>query len=165
MFRVFFQVPYLRGRVKKLGFPDSGTCDWPIEIIESIEPMQKVQENRCQSYKKSDNFLGKYTSRAISPLYMVYGTSRHNSFCELFWSGRRRCKCLTTTLPFLAFNICISSKKCCIFIGIVYILNRTANRSSSRENEVWGEKISSILFGKFVHQKVAEHSKFRKLHI
>ena len=31
--------------------------------------MQKVLENRCQSCKKSDNFLGKYTSRAISPIY------------------------------------------------------------------------------------------------
>ena len=31
--------------------------------------MQKVLENRCQSCKKSDNFLEKYTSRAISPIY------------------------------------------------------------------------------------------------
>ena len=54
---------------QKLGFPDSGTCDWPIEIIETIEPMQKVQENSCQSCKKSDNIWGKYTSRAISPIY------------------------------------------------------------------------------------------------
>ena len=37
---------------QKLGFPDSGTCDWPIEIIGTIEPMQKVQEKSCQSCKK-----------------------------------------------------------------------------------------------------------------
>ena len=33
--------------------------------------MQKVPENSCQSCKKSDNFLEKYTSRAISPIYVV----------------------------------------------------------------------------------------------
>ena len=33
--------------------------------------MQKVLENRCQSCKKSDNIWGKYTSRAISPIYIV----------------------------------------------------------------------------------------------
>ena len=54
---------------QKLGFPDSGTCDWPIEIIETIEPMQKVQENSCQSCKKSDNIWGKYTPWEISPIY------------------------------------------------------------------------------------------------
>ena len=32
--------------------------------------MQKVLENRCQSCKKSDNIWGKYTSRAISPIYV-----------------------------------------------------------------------------------------------
>ena len=37
---------------QKLGFPDSGTCDWPIEIIETIEPMQEMPENSCQSCKK-----------------------------------------------------------------------------------------------------------------
>ena len=33
--------------------------------------MQKVLENRCQSCKKSDNIWGKYTSRAISPIYFI----------------------------------------------------------------------------------------------
>ena len=33
--------------------------------------MQKVPENSCQSCQKSDNFLGKYTSRAISPICVV----------------------------------------------------------------------------------------------
>ena len=37
---------------QKLDFPDCGTCDWPIEIIKTIELMQKVLENRCQSCKK-----------------------------------------------------------------------------------------------------------------
>ena len=55
---------------QKIGFPDCGTCDWPVEIIETIKPMQKVPENSCQSCKKSDNFLEKYTSRAISPIYI-----------------------------------------------------------------------------------------------
>ena len=54
---------------QKLGFPDCGTCDWPVEIIKTIEPMQKVLKNRCQSCKKSDNFLEKYTSRSISPIW------------------------------------------------------------------------------------------------
>ena len=43
--------------------------DKDIDQIKTIEPMQKVLENRCQSCKKSDNFLEKYTSRAISPIY------------------------------------------------------------------------------------------------
>ena len=59
---------------QKLGFPDSGTCDWPIEIIETIEPMQKVLENSCQSCKKSDNIWGKYTPWEISPIYVSQNT-------------------------------------------------------------------------------------------
>ena len=57
---------------QKLGFPDSGTCDWPIEIIETMEPMQKVQENSCQSCKKSDYIWGKYTPWEISPICRMY---------------------------------------------------------------------------------------------
>ena len=34
--------------------------------------MQKVLENRCQSCKKSDNIWGKYTSRAISPIWVKF---------------------------------------------------------------------------------------------
>ena len=69
---------------QKLGFPDSGTCDWPIEIIETIEPMQKVQENSCQSCKKSDNIWGKYTPWEISPIClddMMY--SRYSVNCTI----------------------------------------------------------------------------------
>ena len=61
---------------QKLDFPDSGTCDWPIEIIKTIEPMQKVQENSCQSCKKSDNIWGKYTPWEISPICVI-----------MFWRG------------------------------------------------------------------------------
>ena len=38
--------------------------------------MQKVLENRCQSCKKSDNIWGKYTSRAISPIYYRQNCSK-----------------------------------------------------------------------------------------
>ena len=41
--------------------------------------MQKVPENSCQSCKKSDNFLEKYTSRAISPIYRCKSLSEE--FC------------------------------------------------------------------------------------
>ena len=72
---------------QKLGFPDSGTCDWPIEIIETIEPMQKVQENSCQSCKKSDNIWGKYTPWEISPIcnqgYQYCGSIKGNNIQSL----------------------------------------------------------------------------------
>ena len=53
---------------QKIGFPDCGTCDWPVEIIDTIELMQNVLENSCQSCKKSDNIWGKYTPWEISPI-------------------------------------------------------------------------------------------------
>ena len=48
---------------QKLGFPDSGTCDWPVEIIKTIKPIQRVLENSCQSFKKSDNIWEKNIHR------------------------------------------------------------------------------------------------------
>ena len=51
--------------------------------------MQKVLENRCQSCKKSDNIWGKYTSRAISPIYIL------KIFTHLRWkeAGNREIFC------------------------------------------------------------------------
>ena len=54
--------------------------------------MQKVLENRCQSCKKSDNIWGKYTSRAISPIYekivseACFSTSAGYKECSMSFS-------------------------------------------------------------------------------
>ena len=49
--------------LQKLHFPDS------------IEPMQKVLENSCQSCKTIDNFLEKYPSGAISPICVIVSSA------------------------------------------------------------------------------------------
>ena len=41
---------------QKLSFPDSGTCDWPVEIIKTSEPIQKkCLKTAVKVAKKSDN--------------------------------------------------------------------------------------------------------------
>ena len=46
-----------------------------LHLPDSIEPMQKVLENSCQSCKTIDNFLEKYPSGAISPICVIVSSA------------------------------------------------------------------------------------------
>ena len=150
---------------QKLGFPDSGTCDWPVEIIDTIELMQNVLENSCQSCKKKWQFFGKiYVQGNFTHIwYMVHpGITVFVSFFDLVDVGAN---VWPPHYPFLLSTSAFHPKNVVFSSGLFIFWTELRTEVPAGRTKFEEKKISSILFSKFVHQKVAEHSKFRKLHI
>ena len=116
--------------------PDFNTAyDWPIEIIETIEPMQKLLENSCQSCKKSlfgkNIHLEKFDQyiQSISTIPVLRAAVRQDGGCvwQLWWLDHVSPPCIVT-LPFIAWYCHTADVEGQIFpVFVIMILNTAVN--------------------------------------